>query len=79
MARLRTYLVESKSWDKAQEDDLLSECRQQVEQAADQYLAAQPQPPETMFDHLYADLPQSLVEQRALVLAAAQNPEVGDG
>ncbi len=79
IARLRTYLVESNFWDKAQEDGLLAECRQQVEQAADQYLAMQPQSPETMFDHLYAVLPQSLVEQRAMVLAAAQDPEAGDG
>lgn len=77
VARLRTYLVESNNWNKAQEDELLAECRRQVEQAAEQYLAIQPQAPEAMFDHLYAELPQSLIDQRDAMLAA--EPEASDG
>ncbi len=79
IARLRTYLVESQNWDKAQEDKLLAECQQQVEQAANQYLDMPPQPPEAMFDHLYAVLPESLTDQRTAMLAATQEPETGDG
>ncbi|MDH3701924.1 MAG: pyruvate dehydrogenase (acetyl-transferring) E1 component subunit alpha [Alphaproteobacteria bacterium] len=79
VVRLRTYLVDAGHWDKAREDTLIAECNRQVEQAADQYLGMQPQPPEAMFDHLYAVLPPSLIEQRDAMLAAARDREPGDG
>src|SRR5215831_13346752 len=57
IARLRVYLVSQRAWGKAQEEQLVSECHEQVEAAAERYLAIGPRAPKTMFDHLYAELP----------------------
>ncbi len=66
--RLRTYLLEHGSWDKAKEDVLLRECNEQVQAAAQAYLDT-PQPgPDQMFDHLYATLPAAMQKQRAAAL-----------
>ena len=51
-------------WDKAKEDALLRECTAAVEAAAEEYLATPPQPPETIFEQTYAQLPVDLAEQR---------------
>jgi 2-oxoisovalerate dehydrogenase E1 component subunit alpha len=64
IARLRAYLVSQKAWGKAQEEHLVSECQEQVEAAAEHYLAIGPRAPETMFDHLYAELPRAYASQR---------------
>ena len=65
IARLRTYLVSQKLWGKAQEEELAAECQKQIEAAIERYLASSPRAPETMFDHLYAELPRSYAGQRA--------------
>lgn len=66
--RLRTYLTEQGAWDKGKEDQLLRECNDQVQTAAQAYLDT-PQPgPVQMFDHLYAKLPAALEKQRAAAL-----------
>ena len=64
IARLRTYLVSQKMWSKAQEEQLAAECHERVEAAVERYLATEPRRPETMFDHLYAELPEAYVAQR---------------
>jgi pyruvate dehydrogenase E1 component alpha subunit len=64
---LRLYLTEAGLWDKDDEERLLETCSQEVEAAADRYLATAPQPPTSMFDHLYGELPADLAEQRAAV------------
>src|SRR5207302_4343915 len=58
IARLRAYLVGVKAWAKAEEEQLAAECQERIEAAVARYLAAGPRSPETMFDHLYAELPQ---------------------
>src|SRR4030095_5220370 len=65
IARLRAYLVSQKAWGKAQEEELAAECQKQIEAAIERYLASSPRAPETMFDHLYAELPRSYARQRA--------------
>src|SRR6266403_2288842 len=65
IARLRAYLVSQKAWGKAQEEQLVSECQEQVDAAAERYLTIAPRAPETMFDHLYAELPRAYASQRA--------------
>jgi len=65
IARLRAYLVSQKAWGKAQEEELATECQKEIEAAIERYLASSPRAPETMFDHLYADLPRSYASQRA--------------
>jgi len=64
VTRLRSYLVGQKMWSKADEEQLAAECHERVEAAAERYLATAPRRPETMFDHLYADLPEIYAAQR---------------
>jgi pyruvate dehydrogenase E1 component alpha subunit len=64
IARLRTYLAGAKAWSKAQEEALVADCQTQIEAAVERYLAIGPRAPETMFDHLYAELPDACRGQR---------------
>lgn len=77
LLRLRRYLMAENAWDEAQEQELLDECGQFVQQAADEYtdlVTNDPQPVTAIFDHMYAELPHDLAEQRAY---AEQYPEDG--
>jgi 2-oxoisovalerate dehydrogenase E1 component alpha subunit len=65
IARLRTYLVRQNAWGKAEEEQLAAECQERVEAAVAHYLATGPRAPETMFDHLYAELPKLYRGQRS--------------
>ena len=65
ISRLRAYLVSQNAWGKAQEEELAAECQKQIEAAIERYLASAPRAPETMFDHLYAELPPTYAGQRA--------------
>ena len=64
IARLRAYLVGQNAWGKADEEQLAAECQQRIEAAVERYLATGPRAPETMFDHLYAELPGVYAAQR---------------
>jgi pyruvate dehydrogenase E1 component alpha subunit len=77
IARLRDYLVAAGRWSKDDEEALLEDCGEQVEAAAEEYLAIPPLPPQSMFDHLYAELPRALQEQRAAL--ARETPAVEPG
>ena len=66
--RLRLYLSETGVWNKAQEEELLRHCNEQVQAAAQAYLDTPAAPVAQMFDHLYAQLPAALVRQRAAAL-----------
>jgi 2-oxoisovalerate dehydrogenase E1 component alpha subunit len=71
IARLRAYLVNKKAWGKDNEERLSAECQQSVEAAVARYLAMSPRPPESMFDHLYAELPRAYLGQRNEVEGAS--------
>ena len=58
IARLRTYLVEAGAWSKADEERLVQEINGEIDAAVERYLKTRPQPPEAMFDYLYAELPR---------------------
>ncbi len=62
--RLRNYLVAQDAWSKRQEEQLLVECQQRMEVAAEAYLRMAPELPGAMFDHLYKTLPAALEPQR---------------
>jgi pyruvate dehydrogenase E1 component alpha subunit len=64
IARLRTYLVGHLAWTKVEEEQLVAECQSLVEAAVERYLATPPRAPDSMFDHLYAELPQVYAAQR---------------
>lgn len=68
LTRLKAYLVDQGAWSEEKEEELLGECKQWVQQAADEYLEMienDPQPVTAMFDYMFAELPHDLVEQRA--------------
>jgi 2-oxoisovalerate dehydrogenase E1 component alpha subunit len=65
IARLRSYLVAQNAWSKTDEEQHSVDCRQRIEGAVERYLATEPRPPETMFDHLYAELPKVYAAQRS--------------
>src|SRR5262249_40317095 len=71
IARLRAYLVSRKVWGKAQEEELSAKCQKHVEAAVERYLGVGARAPETMFDHLYAQLPSTYAGQRNEVEGAS--------
>jgi pyruvate dehydrogenase E1 component alpha subunit len=72
IARLRTFLAETEVWTKADEEALLSETREKVDAAVEEYEALAPDTIEAMFDHTFADLPPDLAAQRSAALAALE-------
>jgi len=65
LIRLRKYLLEAGAWTEAQEQTLLQDCSRQVDAAVSEYLNHPKQTTDAMFDHLFAELPLHLREQRA--------------
>jgi pyruvate dehydrogenase E1 component alpha subunit len=74
IARLRNHLSASGAWTKAQEERLIEEINREIDASVERYMAVSPQPPESMFDHLYAELPAAYAEQR---VAAARGGDHG--
>lgn len=69
LKRLRAYLVARKAWSEAEEAAWKAECGKEVDAEVDAYLETTTQPLESMFDHLYADMPADLAAQREQALA----------
>ncbi len=64
IGRMRKYLEAAKLWDEEKEKALQAECSVDVEGVVKEYLNTPPQSPESMFDSLYAKLPDIYLEQR---------------
>ncbi|RDI38961.1 pyruvate dehydrogenase (acetyl-transferring) E1 component subunit alpha [Aquicella lusitana] len=64
VARLRHYLEKKGEWNEQQEEALQTECAAEVDKAVEEYLSISPQPLESMFDYLYAELPETYRQQR---------------
>jgi 2-oxoisovalerate dehydrogenase E1 component alpha subunit len=64
IARLRAYLAAQGAWNRDTEEKLLHACSQEVEAAANDYLATPPLKPADMFEHTFARLPADLLQQR---------------
>ena len=71
--RLKHYLESKNWWDAKQEKTLLEQCSTEVEQAVERYLNTAPQDIASMFDYMYAELPEYLIEQRAMAIEGADN------
>lgn len=71
IARFKHYLTENKIWTTQEEEQLVIECSQKVEEAVEEYLNKKPQPVSSIFDYHYAELPEYLVEQRAIAMEEA--------
>jgi pyruvate dehydrogenase E1 component alpha subunit len=74
VARLRNHLSAAGAWTKDAEERLIEEVNREIDGAVERYLATPPQPPEAMFDHLYAELPAAYTEQR---IAASRGGDHG--
>ncbi|KTD35564.1 pyruvate dehydrogenase E1 alpha subunit [Legionella moravica] len=71
IARFKKFLMGQKLWTSDEEEQLVMECSEKVEQAVDEYLSTAPQPTSSIFDYHYAELPEYLVEQRAIAMEEA--------
>jgi 2-oxoisovalerate dehydrogenase E1 component alpha subunit len=60
LIRLRNYLVANHGWDKHDEEKLLRDCGEEVEAAAENYLATPAQTARSMFENLYAEMPAGI-------------------
>ncbi|HVW69600.1 MAG TPA: pyruvate dehydrogenase (acetyl-transferring) E1 component subunit alpha [Steroidobacteraceae bacterium] len=66
LPRLRAHLTKMRVWDAAREEALKNECAREIEAAVDEYLSTPLPSTDAMFDHLFANPPQSLLEQREI-------------
>jgi 2-oxoisovalerate dehydrogenase E1 component alpha subunit len=64
LTRLRQYLVREGLWSDADEAAAREASAARVEQAVAEFLAVPAREPAAMFEHLFAELPAALVEQR---------------
>ncbi len=71
IARFKHFLMEQKIWTASEEETLVISCSEQVENAVNEYLNTEPQPISSIFDYHYAELPEYLVEQRAIAMEEA--------
>lgn len=71
ISRFKHFLVQNNYWSTEEEEALVIECSKQVEKAVDEYLNATPQPVSSIFDYHYAELPEYLIEQRAIAMEEA--------
>lgn len=68
--RLRTWLESDTGWTDADETEMQGVCDQKAEDVAEAYLKIEPEPPQAIFDSLYAVLPSALQSQREEVMQA---------
>jgi 2-oxoisovalerate dehydrogenase E1 component alpha subunit len=64
MIRIRRYLMDNGMWTEADEEGLKADCAKQVDAAVAAYLDTPVQPVESMFDSMFAKLPEAMEEQR---------------
>lgn len=62
--RLQQYLMQQKLWDEAKDKALKLSLGEEVTTVVQEYLNMKPRKPESMFDHLYAKLPESYHGER---------------
>lgn len=72
VGRLRQKLMDDGCWDAEQEKQLLSDCDAEVEAIVKRYLDTPPAAATELIDHLYAELPASLLPQRERLVAQAR-------
>jgi 2-oxoisovalerate dehydrogenase E1 component alpha subunit len=70
LARLKSYLMRERLWTEAQEAAAREAGNARVEEAVAEFLAVPPRSPASMFEHLFAELPAALHEQRDAVRGA---------
>ncbi|MFC3907636.1 pyruvate dehydrogenase (acetyl-transferring) E1 component subunit alpha [Legionella dresdenensis] len=71
ISRFRHFLEAEGIWNNALEEQVQKESSEQVQQAVDEYLNRTPQSVSAIFDYHYAELPDYLIEQRAIAMEEA--------
>lgn len=71
LTRFKKFLEDHDLWSAEEEEALVIQCAKEVEEAVDEYLGATPQPITSIFDYHYAQLPDYLIEQRAIAMEEA--------
>lgn len=69
LSRLHQYLKQNGYWSTKDDKQLSQQTRERVDKAVQTYLNTPAQPPESMFDYLYQQLPENLIEQRQMVIS----------
>jgi pyruvate dehydrogenase E1 component alpha subunit len=77
--RLQRFMAGQGVWDEGREQALISECQGLVQRAVDNFEAAGLQAPESVMDHVYAQWPQALAEQREEFLERVARRTGGSG
>lgn len=65
LIRIREYLYKARWWSEEREESWLEECTREIDAAVSQYSKGDEPSTDAMFDHLFAELPAHLREQRA--------------
>lgn len=73
LLRFKTFLEQHHQWTAAQEEALINECNALIEKEVDLYLQRSPQATNAIFDYHYAQLPDYLIEQRAIALESIEH------
>jgi pyruvate dehydrogenase E1 component alpha subunit len=63
LVRFKRFLVRERLWSEADENAAVEDSTAKVEQAVAEFLAIPTRAPQSMFEHLFAELPRSLREQ----------------
>lgn len=71
ISRFKEFLSAQKIWSAQDEEKLVIQCTAEVEKAVNEYLSMDIQPISSIFDYHYAELPEYLVEQRAMAMEEA--------
>jgi len=79
LIRIRKYLETLGAWDAKQEQAWLAECAARVDAEVAIYKSAGKPPVESMFDHMFANLPEKLARQRDACLELASHADDGHG
>jgi len=75
IARLKIYLTESGRWDEAQDEQLESEIRDEIQTTLEKAEALPGPPIESLFDDVFDTVPWQLREQRESLLRAIQGSD----
>ncbi|MGK4475925.1 pyruvate dehydrogenase (acetyl-transferring) E1 component subunit alpha [Aeromonas molluscorum] len=75
--RLRQFMAERGWWDEAQEQALLAEAAKAVDLAVAAYESLTEQPPESLIDYQFAELPQDYLGQRQRIIDKAMAGQGG--
>lgn len=73
ISRFKYFMEKQKIWDEDQENQLNKACNESVQKAVDDYLNTTKQPISSIFDYHYAELPDYLIEQRAIAMEEASH------